>query len=77
MRELLFKGRKIEAIRVYREISGLGLKESKEAVEELEKLLRAQSPEKFSSPPRGKGCLGAAAAICVCVVVTVAWIFHR
>jgi ribosomal protein L7/L12 len=33
----LRKGNKIEAIKIYREATGLGLKEAKEAVEALER----------------------------------------
>ena len=75
--ELIFRGRKIEAIKLYREISGLGLKESKEAVEALEASLRKESPEKFSSAPPGKGCLGPSAVICLCTVAVVYWILRR
>jgi hypothetical protein len=62
--ESLFQGRKIEAIKRYRELTGLQLKESKDAVEALEAALRAKSPEKFTARPKG-GCLGAAAALCI------------
>lgn len=71
--ELLFRGRKIEAIKLYRELTGLGLKESKEGVEELEVLLRKQTPEKFSAPP-AKGCFGAAAVFCLCAGAVVCWV---
>jgi ribosomal protein L7/L12 len=36
VRELLSKGRKIEAIKIYRQATGLGLKEAKDAVEGME-----------------------------------------
>jgi ribosomal protein L7/L12 len=39
IRELLAKGQKIQAIRVYRERTGSGLREAKEAVEQIERLL--------------------------------------
>jgi hypothetical protein len=70
----IFAGRKIEAIKLYRECSGVGLKDAKDAVEELEKKLMAESPEKFEAEDResgkqsggrptpgvqaGKGCFG-------------------
>ncbi|MGV3756642.1 MAG: ribosomal protein L7/L12 [Verrucomicrobiota bacterium] len=54
--EALFKGEKIEAIKLYRDGTNLGLKESKEAVEKIEAVLRQQSPEKFTAKA-GKGCL--------------------
>lgn len=52
--QLILDGRKIDAIKVYREETGLGLKESKEAVEKLEQEMRAEFPEKF--PARSSGC---------------------
>lgn len=57
IQEALFKGDKIEAIKLYRDGTNLGLKESKEAVEKIEAALRQQSPEKFTAKA-GKGCLG-------------------
>jgi len=40
VRSLLLQGNKIEAIKIYREATGLGLKESKDAVELIESNLR-------------------------------------
>jgi hypothetical protein len=54
----IFQGRKIEAIKLYRGMTGLGLKEAKDAVEELDRSLRASSPDKFVAGPQAKGCLG-------------------
>lgn len=56
--DCLYAGRKIEAIKLYREQTGKGLKEAKEFVEALEKELRVREPAKFTVPPGGKGCLG-------------------
>jgi ribosomal protein L7/L12 len=58
VKEALFAGRKIEAIRLYRLQTGIGLKEAKDAVETLEKELRTSSPELFSKSAAG-GCFGA------------------
>jgi hypothetical protein len=55
--ECVFQGRKIEAIKLYRGMTGFGLKEAKDAVEELERSLRASAPDKFVAVPQGKGCL--------------------
>jgi len=55
--EALFKGNKIEAIKMYRDGTNLGLKESKQAMDKLEAELRQQSPDKFTAKA-GKGCLG-------------------
>ncbi|MBI5395245.1 MAG: ribosomal protein L7/L12 [Verrucomicrobia bacterium] len=54
--DALYGGRKIEAIKLYREATGAGLAESKGFVEKLEAELRAQHPDKFKTPPGGKGC---------------------
>lgn len=51
--DAIFAGRKIEAIKLYREASGHDLKDSKEFVEKLAAQLYAQYPEKFPiSPPQ-------------------------
>jgi hypothetical protein len=47
IREAIFSGRKIEAIKLYRKYTGQGLSEAKDAVEELERKLRAESPARF------------------------------
>jgi hypothetical protein len=49
----LYAGRKIEAIKRYRQVTGKGLKESKDFIEALEARLREQSPEPFQGP---SGC---------------------
>ncbi len=49
IREALFRGNKLKAIKIYREISGLGLPEAKDAVEALDMELRIESPEKFKA----------------------------
>lgn len=41
---LLARGRKIDAIKLHREIHGTGLKESKEAVEKLARRMRNEGP---------------------------------
>jgi len=63
--EALYRGQKIDAIKRYRELRGVGLKEAKDAVEQLEAGLRVQSPERFAATS-GAGCLG-----CVLALVTV------
>jgi hypothetical protein len=47
IRDAIFAGRTIEAIKLYRQYTKSGLKEAKHAVEELEKKLRSESPERF------------------------------
>ena len=50
VREAVTSGRKIEAIKLLREETGMGLKEAKHAVEELERSL--------GLPPAKTGCSG-------------------
>ena len=54
----IFAGRKIEAIKLYREAARVGLAEAKRAVEDLEADLRRRSPENFIAGANKKGCLG-------------------
>ena len=57
IREALFAGRKIFAIKLYREQFKVGLAEAKDAVEAMESQLRRVSPERFSSR-QGTGFVG-------------------
>jgi Ribosomal protein L7/L12 C-terminal domain len=51
----IYAGRKIEAIKIHRQATGIGLKEAKDFIEALESRLRTESPERFTSPA-GAGC---------------------
>ena len=67
--ESVYAGRKLDAIKQYREHTGQGLKESKDFIEALERELRAKDPARFTAPPAGKGCLGAAVLLSVGALV--------
>jgi len=56
--DALASGRKIEAIKLYREASGKGLKEAKEFIDELMPTLKKQHPKKYAnvSTSKGSGC---------------------
>ncbi|MEN9572793.1 MAG: hypothetical protein RL514_648 [Verrucomicrobiota bacterium] len=73
--DLLFAGEKIAAIKLYREQvqPGAGLKEAKDAVEQLEAGLRAQHPEKFSAQAKS----GCAAVLAVLSVLFVGLVWFR
>ena len=58
----IFAGRKIEAIRLHRNATGMGLKESKDFIVAVEAELRRTAPDKFTAPP-AKGCRTAAMGI--------------
>jgi ribosomal protein L7/L12 len=63
LRDLLAAGKKIEAIKVYRDTTGLGLAECKAAVEALE---RGTSPPQRPDRPThsvSSGCFGMLAAV--------------
>src|SRR4051812_19469872 len=70
IREALFAGRKIQAIKLLRETAGLQLVDAKTVVEKLEAELRQTSPEKFTA--RKNGC-GTGAVCCLLFVVFLAW----
>ena len=59
----LFAGRKIQAIKSYREATGRGLAESKQAIDEREITLRREQPEKFTAPAGKAGCMGVIAIV--------------
>jgi len=75
----IFRGRKIEAIRLHRECTGMGLAESKDAVETLEANLRSTSPHEFAAAATasGRGCLGVVLALCTTVVAIAVWLVAR
>lgn len=71
IRAAIFAGRKIEAIKLYRECTGKGLKEAKDFVEALEAELRRLAPDQFTAPPAGKGCAVIVVGIIVFIVVLI------
>jgi ribosomal protein L7/L12 len=57
--ETLFEGRKIEAIKLYRELAGVGLKDAKEFIDALEARLKREQPDRFKKPAASAGgCTG-------------------
>lgn len=57
IREHLFSGHRIAAIKTYREATGADLKASKEFIEDLEARLRDEFPDHFKAGGK-KGCAG-------------------
>ena len=57
IREHLFSGHCIEAIKTYRNAAGVDLKASKEFIDELEERLRDEFPDHFKAGSK-KGCVG-------------------
>ncbi len=54
----ILTGNMIAAIKLHRQFTAAGLRESKEWVEAREAELRAKSPERFTAPAKSGGCLG-------------------
>jgi hypothetical protein len=63
----IFAGRKIEAIKLYRQALAGELVDAKRAVEDLEVDLRRRSPENFIAGANKKGC----ASVLVCAALLV------
>ncbi|TWT55848.1 50S ribosomal protein L7/L12 [Thalassoglobus neptunius] len=67
--EEIRKGRKLQAIKIYRDYSGAGLKDAKEFIEQLTEQLKKEDP---SFVPKGNAGCGAAvlllaASVCGCI----------
>ena len=73
IKEAIYRGRKIEAIRIYRESARVQLIDAKAAVDKLEEELRAARPENFMRPER-RGCLGVIVAGLALAVLIVMWV---
>ena len=58
--DALRAGNKIQAVKLYRQATGLGLKESKDEIEAIQDRLREKFPDQFPAKGQGKGggCLG-------------------
>jgi len=61
--EEIVKEHKISAIKLYREATGAGLKEAKDAVEDMEKDLRQREPGKFAKSAGKSGCMSVMAVV--------------
>jgi ribosomal protein L7/L12 len=75
IQDLLYDGRKIQAIKLVREELELDLKGAKEKVEEVEAELQRVCPGAFSAKKAG-GC-GAASAAVAALVTVAAWLVAR
>ena len=72
----LFAGRKIQAIKIYREATGAGLQEAKDAMEAYEERLRTESPQSFTAAPGKAGCAGIILLFLLVLVAAVANRLH-
>ncbi len=69
--DTLLAGRKVEAIKHYREVTGEGLREAKDFIDAMAAELSKSHPE-IVQVNRG-GC-GSAALVLICLSVTVLWL---
>lgn len=65
--DALASNRKIEAIKIYREATGKGLKEAKDFVEALIPRLKEQDPEKYAAVGHTQ-TVGCGSAVLLCLV---------
>jgi hypothetical protein len=79
IKEAIFSGQKITAIKLYREATGAGLADAKNDVEKIEAELRGTAPEEFKlkAAAAGKGCLNVVAVLCAVTVVVVVHFVSR
>jgi len=70
IRDALAIGHKIQAIKIYREATGCGLREAKEFIEALIPELKEREPEKYGKLSENVGCLSAA-LICLGLMTAV------
>ena len=73
--EALEKGRMIDAIKIYRDATGLDLKQSKDAIDSLYAELQKQDPDRFPERKQTVGCGSSAAAITVLLVTALCFAF--
>ncbi len=52
----IYEGRKIEAIKLYREVTSLSLKDAKDFIDKMEAEMREKEPQRFTHPPGSSGC---------------------
>ena len=67
--DAIFQGRKLDAVKRYKTASGLGLKESKEFVEDLTQRLKSESPEQFRIADSSSGCASSLLFASVAILV--------
>jgi hypothetical protein len=79
LKRFLFAGQKIEAIKLYRRLTGAGLAEAKTAVDKAEADLRVAEPGSFSAAAGRSGCGAALFAFTIfgsTVLICGTWWLH-
>ena len=73
IQKCLFEQSKIQAIKIYKEATGEGLKESKEAIERLDTELSSKFPERYTVGPKAAGCMSVFALIALPAVLIIGY----
>ncbi|MCG6158515.1 ribosomal protein L7/L12 [Rubinisphaera margarita] len=71
--DALYTGQKLQAIKHYREATGVGLKESKDFIDGLEQTLRKEHPERMQSTTSGCSSTASLLMIVVLAIIAGAW----
>jgi len=74
--ELLNRGEKIEAIKLYREATGVGLKESKDAVEAMEAGLEPRPAGSRDPFAKKAGCFGMIAVLVTMMMIVLMLVMY-
>ena len=74
--EAIASGRKIEAIKIYREATGKGLKDAKDFIEALTPKLEEHDPEKYGKLSKSGGCTSMAFLAVIMGCVSIVWIIR-
>jgi len=69
IKDLIKRGSKIEAIKIYRESTGVGLKEAKDAVEAIEAELEPRPTGTNDPFAKNSGCFGMVALLVVTALI--------
>lgn len=69
----LYSGQRIAALKLHRKATGLGLVESHEFIDQLDRQLRAAEPDKFVAQPQKPGCFSALLPILFIGAVVYSW----
>jgi ribosomal protein L7/L12 len=70
--DAIFQGKKLDAVKQYKTASGLGLKESKEFIEDLTQRLKSECPEQFRVADNS----GCASVLLVSLMIGSAIVMH-
>jgi ribosomal protein L7/L12 len=71
----IFTGRKIEAIKLYRDSTDASLAEAKEFIEKLEAELRLQHPDKFTAAPQAQSKIMIAISVAIAIGIAIILLF--